>query len=173
MAIKVDGVDVAGRGAPGLSAYRSAQLGGYTGTEEEFYAALGNSGSAGGLQMVLLWENASPTSAFAAQTVSLDLSGYEAVFIVATAKFTPGDGVATTGEAGWLGFVGKVLILQTIEVSSDATYRTQLYLRTATVNSDGIVFGDAVQGTTGTFSATDSKVIPLRIYGMKGVTTNE
>lgn len=39
-------VDIVGSGPPGKSAYEYAVDGGYTGTEEEFYAALGSTGAA-------------------------------------------------------------------------------------------------------------------------------
>lgn len=61
-----DGLD----GDDGKSAYEYAQDGGFTGTEEEFAEMLagGGGGSSGGL--IKLWDNASPTSAFAAQTIT-------------------------------------------------------------------------------------------------------
>ena len=36
----------------------------------------------GGVTMTLLWENASPTSSMQAQTIAIDLGGYDAVFAV-------------------------------------------------------------------------------------------
>ena len=45
MSIKVNGIKVAGIGAPGKSAYQAAVDGGYTGAESEFNALLANGGT--------------------------------------------------------------------------------------------------------------------------------
>lgn len=99
----------------------------------------------------LLWVNASPSSAFAAQTVALDLSGFGAVIIVnkhwsnnalQRSHYVPVDGNAygcpAQNYAGaWAG-------------------------RTCTASPSGIVFDTGV-GT----AADPSAAIPIEIYGIR------
>ncbi|WP_343274586.1 hypothetical protein [Ligaoa zhengdingensis] len=40
-------VEITGKGPPGMSAYQAAVIGGYTGTEQEFYQTLGTVGATG------------------------------------------------------------------------------------------------------------------------------
>jgi len=102
----------------------------------------------------LLWTNASPTSAFAAQTVALDLSGYDAIILVnmywtnnslCRSHYIPIDGnpygCPVQNYAGaWAG-------------------------RTCTATASGVVF-DAGVGTSG---IDNSGGLPFEIYGIKGV----
>lgn len=98
----------------------------------------------------LLWENPSPTAAFAAQTISLDLSDYDVVQIDAyltangmiSTRFTA---VGFQGEAGGLGSSGD------------------RYTRNANVTTTGVAF--TVGRSNGTESA--SACIPYKIYGIK------
>ena len=101
-----------------------------------------------------LWTNASPTSAFAAQTIALDLSGYDAIILVnrhwtnnslCRSHYIPIDG-NTYGcpvqnyVGGWAG-------------------------RTCTATASGVVFDSGV-GTSGN---DNNGGIPLAIYGIKGI----
>ena len=103
----------------------------------------------------LLWTNASPTSAFAAQTVALDLSGYDAVLIdVNCAYELPDFGTCFVCMVGRGGFMDVW-----------ASSQNNKYSREATVASTGVTFGQGYFGT----GANNNCAIPYRIYGIKGV----
>lgn len=116
-------------------------------------------------RFVLLWENASPSSAFAAQTISLSLSNYELVAI--EFRTTPTDTqrsirIVRKGTTGAL--------TEFVNVTSSSAYMTAIN-RGATVNSTGVTF--AIGYTKGMSDSSteqsESRVIPTRIYGIKGV----
>lgn len=106
----------------------------------------------------LLWTNASPTSAFAAQTVALDLSGYDFVMVVYQ-HWT----VADVNNSAFcrIGKYGRLL-------SHDYTLAYRDYRPETT----GIYFNIGVEVATYKSSnviQNASAVIPLQIYGIKGV----
>ena len=114
-------------------------------------------------EWVLLWENASPTSAFAAQTVSLDLSDYDAIMLeyqdYGSGKCSP---IATL-------FVGMAYrIHMTI---------SHMMERDVTINSNGVVFGDNIYAESypqAPFKTNNGYIIPHTIWGIqhiKGATT--
>lgn len=110
------------------------------------------------LEPVLLWENPSPTSNFAGQTISLDLAEYEGVIIECDSSINnhvkygtrvyvkKGDANICLGRADENGETGGARALTSI---TDA----------------GVTFGNAnIQSTT-----NNAVCIPLKIYGVKGV----
>lgn len=117
--------------------------------------------------MTLLWTNASPTSNFAAQTVSLDLSGYDAVFVVSN--------LMTTGENNTGVFVKKGLATETNIVMYGAIVAASamtVQIRGVTATDTGVVFSDAklkAATSTSAGSTENSRCIPLYIFGIKGV----
>ena len=120
---------------------------------------------AGLMRMELLWENASPTSAFAAQEIPIDVdpNDYDGVIAVVRLDvsgttqvgiyFDSGtNGLAYT--AGWYGDRAGV------------TYRSFTYEKTTAKRytvSGGTYFNDLVNTTS------NSYCIPYRIYGIKGI----
>ena len=107
----------------------------------------------------LIWNNPSPTSNFAAQTLSLDLSKYEAVIIrcswqtiyntdaqkvLQLFNYVPKD-----GAAHWI---------SSLLGTGNTVYA---YRRQATVTDSGIIFSDALYGTT----VSNNTIIPTEIYG--------
>lgn len=105
----------------------------------------------------LLWTNASPTSAFAAQTVSLDLSGYDFVLVYAMWSKTYQQPVPPF--FAFIGIVDAILIgLQSNNAAS--------LERSFNVTSTGVAFGVGKLGG----STNNEMLIPYRIYGIKGVT---
>ena len=109
----------------------------------------------------LLWTNASPGSNFAAQTISLSLSGYEAIAV----DFYP----ATT----------MVLLLEPTIIPVGTT-RIVVYPYVYTVQkqvqvtTSGVVFGTgALYGTYGNSTLTTGSqyMIPYKIYGIKRLYT--
>ena len=111
-------------------------------------------GSSGGGTWTTLWTNSDPTSNFAAQTVSVDLSSYTWVAIVAT---TTTNG---TDEAAHLVRVGSSVLLSVANLASTQYF----YKREATTSSSGITFTTGYRNTNGT-SGTQY-CIPLAIYGV-------
>ena len=106
-----------------------------------------------GMSMTLLWTNLDEESAFAAQTVSLSLGGYDAVLI----KFK----LTASGSiyANTIGFVGE----QTTLYSSNASTTSYTYKRYATISTSDITFTTGYRNTT---SGT-SYAVPCEIYGIK------
>lgn len=106
-----------------------------------------------GMSMTLLWTNVDDESAFAAQTLSLSLGGYDAVLI----KFK----LTASGSiyANTIGFVGE----QTTLYSSNASTTSYTYKRYATISTSDITFTTGYRNTT---SGT-SYAVPCEIYGIK------
>lgn len=109
-----------------------------------------------GSEFVLLWTNASPTTDFGAQTISIDLSDYAAI-LVETNEHT-----SNTNRTSNLMLVnGDTYYMHT----DSSTFQFRL----ATVNTTGITFGQgnivSTYGAAGTVQ--NSRVIPEYIYGLK------
>lgn len=118
----------------------------------------------GGMIVDALWTNPSPTTAFAAQTVSLDLSNYDAVLI---------DGVYGSNYAPHSGQPRANTFYIEKGQSYDACYGWVLsgnlwvtYRNTA-VNANGVVFGGGYYYNNTTRTAQDSTAVPMAIYGVK------
>lgn len=121
-----------------------------------------------------LWTNASPTSNFAAQTISLDLSDYDFVkieYLMATDGKT--DGVYNYNYVYACECpVGKTCILDFVGSQYGGTsYTPTSNARRAKVIETGIQFGTAIQKAMGSTTATTNSntIIPFAIYGVKGV----
>lgn len=110
---------------------------------------------------VKLWENASPTSDFAAQTVPLDLTGYD--FVAIEHHLTLSDTYDSNGLFISIVSVGTDGILQ------EANY--QIAWRVARVSTNGIQFfnGRVVTTLNQTVNINNAHVKPTRIWGIKGV----
>ena len=118
----------------------------------------------GGVSMKSLWTNASPTSNFAAQTISLSLSGYEYVLVryLYSTNYQDIDQIAIVkvGRDAYLTFAGAV---------STSIYLSQ---RTISVGSNSVTFGAPAYKTYASTSnpTTNNKYcIPVEIIGIKGV----
>lgn len=109
-----------------------------------------------GLEMVKLWENLSPTSKFASQTVDIDggLSEFDAVLFEHS-----GSDTSQTGFT--MGLIGNKVVMC---VASG--YYNKVNTRAATINDSSIFFAQAYGGSS---TANNSLTIPVRVYGMKGV----
>jgi len=124
----------------------------------------------GGIQIGKLWENASPSSFFGAQTVSMALTPYEAVEIVWATYVSDNGGVSRR-------FTGKYPIIWPTDGSGVGCQATGMYggyvaERFIRFYSSGIVFDNgAVYNPYGGSSIASAQVlVPLEIYGIKGVT---
>lgn len=120
------------------------------------------SSDVGAMAWTLLWTNASPTSNFATQTISLSLSDYEMIAIVFSQSTSNPDltktEVAKVGEKVQNDFI----------LTSYA--RIGAFSRTAIVSTTGITFSSTTVRNA-SVAPEDSQVgnIPLRIFGIKGV----
>jgi len=105
----------------------------------------------------LLWTNPSPTSSFAAQTVSLDLSGYDSVVIDFRFNSSTGRFVRKLGRVGE-------------EMYADMSYN-YFGWRNVSVQTSGVTFTAYSYYTSyggGSASSTADAMIPVRIFGIKG-----
>ena len=119
-------------------------------------------------QKTLLWENAAPSSAFAAQTVALDLTDYDFVEI----------GLIHAGQSGSQGgpVFSQVRIGETNPtkiLAFLAAWGIYISSRNVTVTAAGVTFSEGYNnGNAGSSGSQDNSVaIPIVIYGIKGVIT--
>lgn len=111
----------------------------------------------GATTMTLLWENASPTSAFAAQTISLDLNGYDMIEIV------------SDGNVFSCSISDKTVPLTVIYEAGSAG-NVYIASRNVTITQTSIVFGGGAYKffnapTTG--NDDNKRMVPTKIYGIK------
>lgn len=118
----------------------------------------------------LLWTNPNPTSSFAAQTVSLNLSGYDMVeiaFYQATSQLYTHTKRVLVGCVSDLGVV-TTRFLETSGTSTSGTWSTS---RQVNVKTTGITFGAGAYEYTynngNNHVVNNSYTIPLKIYGIK------
>lgn len=145
-------IDMEGAGegeANGINADTlGGQLPGYYATKEEMEQRI---------SMKLLWTNPNHTSEFTNKTVSLDLSEYSAVLIE------------------FHGISEAITLAKYIKKGNAAHLYVPynaFYSRSASVNDNGVVFGDCAYPTTyngWTMQTINSVAIPKTIYGIKGV----
>ena len=114
-----------------------------------------------GTRFDLVWENSNPTSNFAATTIDIDLSDYDAVFITFRSS-TSSDSIMATG----ISLMGDSTIFRYISYSGS---NLRLYGRGATASSSGITFSAATYRTQGSSSETtaNDRFIPVRAYAVK------
>ena len=109
---------------------------------------------AGKLEMELLWTNASPTSNFAAQNISLDLSGYDEALVyfrVATDQY---------GIISARGAIGDGAVTSFIWGDTGGYGHRWTDLTTTQVKFYGASYNKA---------SNNKYCIPVAIYGIKGV----
>ena len=108
--------------------------------------------------MVKLWENIDPTTAFAAQSLSVNLNGCTAVFVAFSAIL----GGSVTGVFP----LGSRVAVKDWGTSSS---NLAMLIRPLTATNTGISFEDCemrVQGTSA-MQTRNQYLIPLEIYGIK------
>ena len=135
------------------------------GTAASAAATRANLGLTGVETKTLLWTNASPTSVFAAQTISLDLSGYDTVEIVS--QFITSN-VGQTVEKCEFG--SRVFVEKFYNATSTSAHATIMH-RQIDVNPGGVAFADAKSKVVdeNTSTTNNSLLIPYKIYGIKVV----
>jgi hypothetical protein len=150
--VPAGGVGVPSGGTQGQVMYKTGP--------EDYATGWGTASNIGAMsKWVKLWENASPTSEFAAQTVSLSLDGYDFVMVVFqhwTSNNVNNSAFCRVGEYGRL-----------------LSYDWTLAYRDYHVETTGIYFNIGLYVTTyndrNSVGQTGAAVIPLQIYGIKGV----
>lgn len=105
----------------------------------------------------LLWTNASPSSGFSAQTISLDLSQYKWI-LVSLRHFND-----NTSRTIWI--VEKNNTIHVCTAPSNTFSANPA--RNITANNTGVTFSSGYNASY----ATDNGAIPVTIYGIKGVVT--
>ena len=127
--------------------------------------ARANLGITGGTR-TLLWTNASPTSAFNAQTIQLGASDYDAIIVESTfGKVTSGSETRKEDKI----IKGYKIDIGFISGVNGRGYMSML-ARNIEFNSSGNVECAAAYKksfNTNTSTSTNGNVIPLRIYGVK------
>ena len=107
-------------------------------------------------KMDLLWTNASPTTAFTPQTVSLDLSDYRLI------------GIEFNYYKGTVDFVVTCFMQKHgfKEMCIGSALGKPAY-RGATVTNSGVTFTEGNTGNGSTYSTNNDVQIPYKIYGVK------
>ena len=108
-----------------------------------------------------LWENASPTSNFAAQTISLSLSNYDGVRIIWAPSTTGSERISTDIPIG-------AQYLYNFFANGNANKTVEIRTRNVEVKTSGCVFaaGYAKSITNSTTYTNNGDNIPLEIYGI-------
>lgn len=110
----------------------------------------------------LLWTNPNVHAAFPAQTISLDLSNYDAVLIKMTVN-NLSQYESTTTEGTSICFKGRAV------ASFNGIINNNYFnlLRVATVSNSGIDFSAGYANMV----TNDNYAVPLQIWGIKGIPT--
>lgn len=134
-------------------------------------AARTNLGLVGVETRTLLWTNASPTSVFAAQTLDSsdgipDLSGYDSVEIVCRYSTTDDTRIRYICDVG-----SSSSMYWFYYTATDGKYTGVRSRNVVSVSTTGVTFdtcmGKPVNSSTST--TNDGYIIPIEIYGIKGV----
>ena len=130
-----------------------------------------------GITSTKVWENASPTSSFAAQTIALDLTEFDAVIIKwETSSSSTYPVLQTVNPTDLIPVGGKKTCIAVLGSSfTKANDAENLCLRSVSVDTSGVKFYSGTEnnfyngGTTKFGSSRNTLMVPLAIYGIKGV----
>lgn len=117
----------------------------------------------GALSMELLWENASPTSEFAAQTIALDLHG-ASCFVIEIKNNTSGNTfMYKLCKAGSYADINVSLAV------ADTAQRYSISNRTVFFGTDSVTFQSSMHCYNGVAGYVANNIlIPTRIFAFKG-----
>lgn len=118
----------------------------------------------GGVSWTKLWENASSTSGFAAQTISLDLSEYDSFAILHR--------LGASVDSNQFDIIKKGMNAYLIQLENASYASVIMTSRNVKITDTGITFGAGYSKTIYSSSAGGSQatsLIPLAVYGVKGV----
>ena len=128
--------------------------------------ARANLGITGGGTKTLLWVNASPTSRFGAQTISLDLSEYD--FVEVVYDFNPSFG--SLGQIVERCEVGHAILAERIYNADQSGALENIFRGGEGATTSGYIFGGGyskVAGSSHVHSGYDLYIVPCKIYGIK------
>lgn len=120
-----------------------------------------------GMEMVLLWENASPTSNFGAQTTTIPgMSECDALLIIMTHNKVNADGRVLPVQF-WISraFAGGSFYMTHARSGADGTYTCRREV-TPDFEAETMKWTGATQQTS---EARNDRMIPLQLIGIKGV----
>ena len=111
--------------------------------------------SPGGFETDLLWTNASPSSSFAAQTISIDLSNYSWILIAHKAAAS---GSNLSVDIFLVGTQGHLRIVN-----------SAIARRVASVSNTGVEFNAGYNLTQGgsSYNTNNGVCVPYQIYGIR------
>ena len=112
---------------------------------------------AAGMQFVKLWENASPSSSFTAQSISIDGLSKYLLFLI------------TTNTNAHI--LRRDTENQRLSTATGAQSDLQIATRTTDIGDTSVQFGDCYAGTLAATAGivANTVIIPRAIYGIKGV----
>ena len=118
----------------------------------------------GGLNKKLLWENASPSSVFTTQTITIDLSDVDSILLITRATNSASNTINRIIDVGDIGIINGLL-----EVNSSEN--VAFMRRTFEVGVNGVLVNNSFmkKGVTGSTESSGKYIVPFRIYGIKGV----
>lgn len=111
----------------------------------------------------MLWTNpnTSVSQTFAAQTIPLDLSGYDFIMVTHLPEVASSSAFLTNR-------VDATDAMQIAYAGSQASYGTVSMCRVVSITSEGVHFYDCTRGYTGLASTvTNNNCLPYKIYGIK------
>ena len=112
-----------------------------------------------GVQMEVLWENASPTSAFSAQTIALNLTDYDNLVMV----------VQNSGGYGLSMMLEKNLTMLFFSFGNVLNAgNTDFYRRDIKATNGGIEVSACNMKSGSTTSINNNTLVPTYLYGIKG-----
>ena len=121
----------------------------------------------GGISASLLWENASKTSAFPAQTIAINTSGYNYLLVVCAYNASMVNGQSARIVYLRPSGAGNTTHILTVDyITSDGAHAVPYRKMTVASNRQSIEFGGAYNWVG---SEADNNDIPYAVYGMKGV----
>ena len=114
----------------------------------------------------LLWTNKSPTSEFAAQTISLNLSGYDAVEIICRYSRTDDASMRYICDVG-----SSTSMYWFYYTATDGKYTGVRSRNVVSVSTTGVDIHtcSGKPGNSTTNTSNNGYIIPVKIYGIKGV----
>lgn len=116
-----------------------------------------------GIKIVKLWENASPTSQFADQTLQINTANYQMILI--TFRGSSGSTGNANGGSALIGIIGEVAQIVT-ENSARITRRSAYWINTSEIQIADcqtiVTYNNAGARTT-----ENQRSIPVAIYGIK------
>lgn len=115
------------------------------------------------MKHTLIWTNPDiSASAFAAQTININLSDYDAIYI----DMLSTDSVQRAAPNQIIGKGGKVYITYGTQSSGGIPWITT---RNVQVSDDSIVFSDCTQQQTNgsNYDTVNYRIVPHKIYGIK------